>query len=209
MATSLLLTGLLMSGLPAFEAPAGEYVEARTASVFAGACHYNGEYTTQGRRAVLGWSIERGLEMGVDLSGVQVVALVECDENLAELDAPRTSVVQVEGTPLQRELALSWLRREHGATLGDIVEIQERDDLYVDVDGDRFVVEANGVELSGDTMADRACCKMPFHVWYDPMQTVEGRLVGCPDTFTVDTTTLDWLIDRPGENNAFFGQFGV
>lgn len=30
----------------------GDYVEARTASVFAGACHYNGELVTTGHEAV-------------------------------------------------------------------------------------------------------------------------------------------------------------
>ena len=33
--------------------PAGTYVEARTASVFAGACHYNSELVTAGREALL------------------------------------------------------------------------------------------------------------------------------------------------------------
>ena len=34
---------------------AGDYVEARTASVFAGACHYNGELVTTGRDAIMAW----------------------------------------------------------------------------------------------------------------------------------------------------------
>ena len=31
----------------------GDYVEVRTASVFAGACHYNGEVVTTGRDAMM------------------------------------------------------------------------------------------------------------------------------------------------------------
>ena len=34
----------------------GDYVEARTASVFAGACHYNGELVTTGRDAIMAWN---------------------------------------------------------------------------------------------------------------------------------------------------------
>ncbi|MCA1632087.1 MAG: hypothetical protein LC774_17540, partial [Acidobacteria bacterium] len=49
----------------------GVYVEARTASVFAGACHYNGELTTAGREAVLAWSVKEGSWGGVNLAGVR------------------------------------------------------------------------------------------------------------------------------------------
>ena len=35
----------------------GDYVEVRTASVFAGACHFNGEVTTTGRDALMAWNI--------------------------------------------------------------------------------------------------------------------------------------------------------
>jgi hypothetical protein len=35
----------------------GDYVEVRTASVFAGACHYNGEVVTTGRDAIMAWNV--------------------------------------------------------------------------------------------------------------------------------------------------------
>src|SRR5687767_11175075 len=38
----------------------GEYVEVRTASVFAGACHYNGEVVTTGRDALMAWNVTSG-----------------------------------------------------------------------------------------------------------------------------------------------------
>ena len=49
----------------------GEYVEVRTASVFAGACHYNGELTTAGRDALMAWNVKSGAWRGVDLAGVR------------------------------------------------------------------------------------------------------------------------------------------
>ncbi|MEX1023634.1 MAG: hypothetical protein WD226_01035 [Planctomycetota bacterium] len=191
-------------------APTGEYVEARTASVFAGACHYNGEYTTQGRRLVAGWSLESGVEAGVDLSGIQIVALVECDENLAETSAPRRSIVHVDATGLRADAALAWLGREHSATLGVTRTVHTGADLAVDVDGDAFGLRAQGtVALSGDALADRACCKMPFNVWYEPAQPLQIRLVGCPETFRIDERDFGWNLDRAGDNNAFFGSFGT
>jgi hypothetical protein len=48
----------VISALAAVPAAAGDtltgrYVEVRTAAVFAGACHYNGEVVTRGRDAIL------------------------------------------------------------------------------------------------------------------------------------------------------------
>ena len=70
----------------------GRYVEARTASVFAGACHHNSELVTAGREQVLAWIIEAGAVDGVQLAGVGVVAAVGCAENLEVATAPRKSV---------------------------------------------------------------------------------------------------------------------
>ena len=47
----------------------GDYVEVRTASVFAGACHYNGEVITTGRDALMAWNVTSGNWQGVDLTG--------------------------------------------------------------------------------------------------------------------------------------------
>lgn len=209
MLTSLTLTGLLFCTTPTYEAPAGEYVEARTAAVYAGACHFNGEYTTQGRRAVLGWSIERGVEAGVDLAGVRIVALVESTENLVEAGVPHVSTVHVSATGDRATAALGWLLREHGAFLGEVRATHEGVGLSVDVAGERFTLALpDRVELAGDAMADRACCKMPFNVWYDPFQDLSARLVGRADVFRVDDDELGVKLSRPDDNNVFFGRFG-
>src|SRR6478735_7691951 len=79
--------------LPAAPAPApaavkaslpvtGDYVEARTASVFAGACHYNGEFVTTGRDALLAWNFSKGSFNGIDLSGTRAVAAVTSFDSL-------------------------------------------------------------------------------------------------------------------------------
>src|SRR5256886_12382406 len=76
----------------------GDYVEVRTASVFAGACHYNGELVTTGRDAVMAWHVTAGEWQGVDLAGVRAVAGVSADANLARAPARRGWEVDV-GNP--------------------------------------------------------------------------------------------------------------
>ena len=60
----------------------GEYVEARTAEVFAGGCIMNSEAETMGRQAVMAWKVDRGSYQGVSLDGLAVVAAVNGDRNL-------------------------------------------------------------------------------------------------------------------------------
>src|SRR5687767_13151287 len=74
----------------------GDYVEVRTASVFAGACHYNGEVVTTGRDAMMAWNVSSGKWQGVDLTGVKVIAVVSSDANLAEGDAARRSEIIID-----------------------------------------------------------------------------------------------------------------
>src|SRR5260370_4665850 len=69
----------------------GDYVEVRTASVFAGACHYNGEVTTTGRDAMMAWNVTSGKWQGIDLTGVRVMAIVNSGANLSDNDAARPS----------------------------------------------------------------------------------------------------------------------
>src|SRR6185503_18474413 len=74
----------------------GDYVEVRTASVFAGACHYNGEVVTTGRDAMMAWKVTSGKWQGIDLSGVRVLAVVSADANLAENNAGRQSEIIID-----------------------------------------------------------------------------------------------------------------
>src|ERR1044072_50430 len=60
----------------------GDYVEVRTASVFAVACHYNGEVVTTGRDALMAWNVTSGKWQNVDLSGVRAMAIVTSDSEL-------------------------------------------------------------------------------------------------------------------------------
>src|SRR5207237_91722 len=52
----------------------GDYVEVRTASVFAGACHFNGEVVTTGRDALMAWHVTSGSWNATDLTGVRAIA---------------------------------------------------------------------------------------------------------------------------------------
>src|ERR1051325_865766 len=96
------LTMIVAAGALVFSSQAenvslrGDYVEVRTASVFAGACHYNGEVVTTGRDAMMAWNVTSRKWQGVDLSGVRVMAIVSADANLGESNIARKSEIIVD-----------------------------------------------------------------------------------------------------------------
>src|SRR5438132_13368473 len=91
LAFSVLMGALVLGSSAESVSVRGDYVEVRTASVFAGACHYNGEITTTGRDALMAWNVTSGKWSGVDLAGVRAVAIVTSEVNLSDLDTPRRS----------------------------------------------------------------------------------------------------------------------
>jgi hypothetical protein len=188
----------------------GRYVEARTASVFAGACHYGGERTTAGREALMVWTIDAGSTDGVDLSGLCAAALVADETNLDDAPSARRSVLYLPAAvaPAQRDALARWVSARAGATLGDVVAV-ELVPLSVVVGAETYSAALPGTfALSGDSLPDHACCKMPFQVWYEPLVAIDHRLVGHDSEFTVDERALGCAWSRPDENAVFFGRFG-
>ena len=55
----------------------GQYIEARTADVYVGACFANSEVGNVGELAVMGWRIARGSFNGVTLDGLSVVGAIK------------------------------------------------------------------------------------------------------------------------------------
>ena len=187
----------------------GLYVEARTASVFAGACHYNGELTTAGREAVLAWSVKQGSWGGVDLKGVRAVAVVGSEANLVDSAAARRSelIVDSNASAAQAKAMARAVESAYGAVLGRVVEVR-RAPVGFDADGKSFKVSAAGaVVLDVEAMPDDLCCRMPHLVWYAPLVAVEGRKVGHTRAATYAGGAAGEAWQRTGENGAFYGTF--
>lgn len=193
-------------------APFGLYVEARTASVFAGACHYNGELVTAGREALLAWSFAGGRHAGVDFTGLELAAVVVSDRNL-KLGGGRSAVLLLPSgaTEAERAALASWAAEHAEASLGTIAATRDAA-IEVEITGAdgcarTFRVRGDSIELLGSELPDRACCKMPFDVWYEPLFGVRDRRVGCAEEFRVGQPELGLAWSRPGENSVFVGQF--
>jgi hypothetical protein len=211
MLSKLLFLCLCASTEQSADAPRGSYVEARSASVFAGACHYNGELVTAGREALLAWHVESGAFDHVDLSGLDVAAVCVADDNLSIATAARKSVVYVDrdASAAQRTALVAWVRTQ--AELGELARVEALDlDVRIDPSGKSpYRVSApQAFELAGALLPDRACCKMPFDVWYEPLARVQARVVGHNDTFRVEQKLLARTFSLPDQNASFVARFG-
>jgi len=208
--TATLAAGVLGSALSASaSAPTGDYVEARTASVFAGACHYSGEYVSDGREAVLAWHFKTGAWHGVPLAGVSAVAIVRADNNLAEPTAHRATMLYVDAhaTPAQQKALADALNARYAASLGTVTPAGTAAITFQHLANGYRVTAPQVAALSVDALPNRDCCKQPNLVWYKPLAPVTNRRVGYTQTASCTARTGGDAWTRGGENSAFYGTF--
>jgi hypothetical protein len=187
----------------------GDYVEARTASVFAGACHYNGELVTTGNDAVLAWNIRHGEWKGTDLAGVRAIAVVSGDTNLSHNESARRSEIVIDGATSSTQLnaAVEALKSKYQTTLGEIASVRQAP-IKFQHENKRFsVASANFAELSIEALPNDDCCKMPNLVWYAPFVQLETRKVGYTEKASFAGGIVGGAWQRSDENSAFYGRF--
>ena len=186
----------------------GQYVEVRSATVFAGGCHVNAEADLQGRRALMGFHLEEGRWCEMNLAGVEMAAAVVSDGNLSDGGA-RRSVVYIDEsvTGQKRAEALAWLKGVYGDSLGE-VELVISAPVSVDREGGRFSIQvADVLSVEGSSLPDLECCTMPESVWYEPLVPAEDAVVGNSSRcrFEGAGSLAAWSYED--QNNAFVGGF--
>lgn len=184
----------------------GDYVEARTASVFCGACHYNGELVTTGNDALLAWSFDAGDYHGVSLKGVRVMAAVTCDENLARDLSPHRAQLAVDTGATEQQVAAvrDLLQEKCGSQIGTIVSVSRTQIAFTHSDTGYLVTARGFGTLNVSYRTDNSCCVQPGLVWYDPLSPIAGRKVGYTE-FAQSTAAISPRWEREGEDSAFYG----
>jgi hypothetical protein len=206
-----LATTLLAGAAQAAPAVTGDYVESRSANVYIGACHHEGEVQTAGRNALLAWSFKDGSVNGVDLKGVNAVAVVAGDRYLAMDEAQRRSVLYVsdQATPAQREAVVALLKERAPKALGEVVEVKTAP-ISFDASGELYRVQVTGVafmKIKKQTQA--TCCKQPYEIWGKPFVPVAAAKAGYCVGVEYKDKGLVQAWSATDQNNAFFGQFSL
>ena len=192
----------------------GEYVEARTAEVFAGGCIMNSEAETMGRQALMAWRITSGMFEGVRLDGLTVAAAVAGDRNLGmrEMGGEEPSAVKAiitvdpRANAAQREALVKLVRELSNGLITHVIR--------VDVAPVRFATSQNYVEVSvPDTMTltvnkemkhDPSCGAMQ---WFTPFTRLADAAMGVAEEHSFDGNGLNTKWSAPNKRSAFFGTF--
>ena len=192
----------------------GEYVEARTAEVFAGGCIMNSEAETMGRQAVMAWRITSGSFDGVTLDGMSVAAAVAGDRNLGmrEMGGEEPTAVKAiitvdpRATAKQRDALVKFVRELSGGLITHVIR--------VDVAPVRFATSANYVEVSvPDSMTltvnkemkhDPSCGAMQ---WFKPFTKLANAAMGVAEAHEYSGKGLGTTWSAPNKRSAFFGTF--
>jgi hypothetical protein len=188
----------------------GDYVEVRTASVFAGACHYNGEVVTTGRDAMMAWNVTSGSWQGVDLTGVRAMAIVTSDANLSDEKAARTTelIIDSQVSAAQSQAILNALKQKYAAALGNVVTVRN-EAITFNRNGRSYLVKADDATIDVEAMPNDLCCKMPNLVWYSPLVGLENRKVGYTVRAGYSGKAISTPWSRSGENSAYYGSFSL
>ncbi len=188
----------------------GDYVEVRTASVFAGACHFNGEVTTTGREALMAWSVTSGKWNGVDLTGVRAIASVSADDNLSNSQARRRAEVILDksATHAQVVAMIEALKSRYSDALGEIISVRTAP-ISFKHEGQTYEVSSAEAAIDVNAMPNDLCCRMPNLIWYSPLVPLSQRKVGYTVKALYDGHAVGDSWERAGENSAFYGNFAL
>lgn len=206
-AAALALTAVCVR--PAFADVAGEYVEARSLSVYAGACHYNGEYDTAGREAVLVWKMDSGVLDGVRVDGLGIVAVVSGKDNLGKAGIARRAVLYVDqkATPAQSAALVKLIKSKAAGALGSVVAVKTAPFTF-ESDGKITTIAAGNVARLSVSAYPCDHCVMPAEVWYKPLapgvtdaKVAQGTRTGYNDA----TLGVSWT--QEPSDNVFVGTF--
>jgi hypothetical protein len=193
----------------------GEYVEARTAEVFAGGCIMNSEAETAGREAVLAWRITRGTYNGVALDGLSMAAAVAGDRNLGmrEMGGEAPDVVRAiltvdeRATAAQREAMVQLARELAGGLITEVVRVESAP-VRFETTATHIQVRASDaltLSVNKEMTHDSSCGAMQ---WFKPFSLqLTSSSMGTTEAHAFSGAGLGSKWSAPHKRSAFWGTF--
>ena len=189
----------------------GEYIEARSASVYVGACHFGAEFMEGGKEATLVWNIQQGSWNDVSLDGLTVVAVVSAKSNLAIDTETRKSVLYMDPstTAEQRTAINDLLTTKQADVLGEVVATQTAA-LEFTKQGTKYDVTVGEVLTLSANRYPCANCTQPHQIWYEPLTAIQNAIVGKSEVYHYKDSHLPVTWQQGGTaNNVFVGSFSM
>jgi hypothetical protein len=189
----------------------GDYIEARSASVYCRAVPLLERGRHDGRSATAAWRFTDGAWKGVSLKGLSAVAVISAKANLAEDTKTRRSVLYLDSraTPQQTAAMRSLFSEKYGAMLGQVVATRAAS-TQVSNDGLDYRVRVEGVARLDVNRYPCTHCTQDAQIWYQPLAPAQNVIVGktMRTAFNDKALGLSWD-DRQEANSAFVGTFAL
>ena len=189
----------------------GEYLEARSVSVYVGACHYGAEYVEGGREATLVWNIRQGTWKDVSLDELTVVAVVTAQNNLAIDTYTRRSVLYIDekATSEQRTALTDLMTAKRSKVLGEVVSTESVPITFAK-EGVKYDLRVGEVLTLSVSRYPCQNCTQPHQIWYKPLEQLDTPIVGKSTSYCYQDKILS-VTWNCGEdtNNVFVGDFAM
>jgi hypothetical protein len=195
----------------------GTYMEARTADVYTGPCFANGEAGIVGKRAVLGWQIEKGNWEGVKLDGLGVVGVVRANDTLGYVlgnayPVRSVLIIDEDANLAQRDALKRFAQKMSGDLLDDIVRIEIQPISLVVADGNIHAAKAQllagelaKIETRAINNGDHICSNE--EIWYRPLAKLDHAMPAYALAHSFQGQGLDTRWKAPDQRSAFVGEF--
>jgi len=191
----------------------GDYVEARSAEVYAGPCVANSEVNLVGDQATLSWRIREGTWEGVPLDGLGVVAVVKAKATIGDpfsnpYPAKAVLIVDERATAEQRRALESFARAKGGRLLENVVAVESRPISFEErqhgsvalTAGELVRIETRSMKPGDHLCGNEDLCYLPMTKLAHSMPVY--TLV---DEFNGKGLGVNWKIS--GKSSAFIGSF--
>lgn len=195
----------------------GNYIEARTADVYTGPCFANGEVEMNGREAVFGWKIHNGYWHGVDVHGLNVVAVIRTEHTLGDVYNPvnpakAVLIIDSRANPAQALALRSFAEAQAGGLLDHIVRVDYTPIEFTIQNGN---IHGGAAKLTAGSLAtiqtramnatDHICGNED--VFYPPLAKLEHAMpaYALADSFSGEGLGETW--SSPYRRSSFIGTF--
>jgi hypothetical protein len=194
----------------------GKYVETRSCDVFTAACFANGEVGITGTEAILTWSIDQGAWNGVELDGLNVIAVVRANNTLGNpyqtaLPAKCVLIVDSDASEAQRESLADLAGSLGGELTADVVEVK-----FAPITASIGECKASGcarVEAEGLVEIATRCLGGDDHIcgnestFYPPLTKVDDAMPAYTDVASYKGDGLGITFRNLDRRSAFLATF--
>jgi len=202
----------------AFATPiTGTYLEVRSCDVYTGPCFSNAEMGSNGKEAILTWSIAKGTFRNVDLAGLNVVAVVRTKQTLGDIKyaQPRGKTVLIldaRANAAQRAALAAFAKARAGKLIGEV--LATRVETIAANIGDctkegtcAHVKAGNLVDITTRCLCngDHVCGNE--YLYYPPLTKVKHATAAFTELFAYRGKTLGVRWTSIGQRGAYVGTF--